>query len=249
MLAFEGITDPNTVAGAPHAWIRIGRSRRMFKLLRRHGVEEAVAVGTMRRMRVWQLRPDLMTILALIRLMFRTGFRLFRFGDDRLLKIVVSEFERYGPRVVGIDTLMINLLATLGPYGAIKPNAEAMRDIALGIEAAREVGARDVGQGAIVRGGEVLDIEDALGTDAMLDRCARQRVDKPSGVLVKVTKPGQQRKVDLPTIGVDTLAGVQRAGLAGIAVEAGGALVVDRAGVIEAADRAGLFVVGVKVGG
>ena len=248
MLAFEGITDPDAVAGAAHAWTRIGQSRRMFKLLRRHGVEEVVAVGTMRRMPLWRLRPDLLTILALLRLMIRSGFRLFRFGDDQILKIIIAEFERYGPRVVGIETVMQNLLATLGPYGALKPDKKARRDIALGIEAAREVGARDVGQGAVVRDGQVLEVEDARGTDAMLARCARHRRDKPGGVLVKVTKPGQQRKVDLPTIGVDTLLEAERAGLAGIAVEAGGALVVDRAGVIEAADRAGLFVVGVEVG-
>jgi len=248
VLAFEGITDPGTVAGAPHAWTRIGQSRRMFKLLRRHGVEEVVAVGTMRRMPLWRLRPDLLTILALLRLMFRSGFRLFRFGDDQILKIIIAEFERYGPRVVGIETVMQNLLATLGPYGALKPDKKARHDIALGIEAAREVGARDVGQGAVVRDGQVLEVEDARGTDAMLARCARHRRDKPGGVLVKVTKPGQQRKIDLPTIGVETLLEAERAGLAGIAVEAGGALVIDRAGVIEAADRAGLFVVGVEVG-
>lgn len=247
MLAFEGITDSGTVTGAPHAWTRIGQSRRMFKLLRRHGVEEIVAVGTMRRMPVWRLRPDLMTIFALLRLMLRFGIKLFRLGDDEILKIIVAEFERYGPRVIGIETVMQDLLATQGPYGALKPNRNDMRDIVLGIDAAREVGARDVGQGAIVRDGEVLEVEDEEGTDAMLARCAQDRRDKPSGVLVKVTKPGQQRKVDLPTIGVDTLKEVERAGLAGIAVEAGGALVVDRAGVIEAADRAGLFVVGVEV--
>ncbi len=248
MLAFDGITDPGTVTGASHAWIRIGQSRRMFKILARHGVEEIVAVGTIQRMSVWRLRPDLMTILALLRLMFRFGFRLFRLGDDETLKIVITEFERYGPRVVGIETVMRDLLATRGPYGAIKPNRKAMDDIALGIETARAVGARDVGQGAIVRDGQVLEVEDAAGTDAMLARCARHRRDKPGGVLVKVTKPGQQRKVDLPTIGIDTLKEAERAGLAGIAVEAGGALVVDRAGVIEAADRAGLFVIGVEVG-
>jgi hypothetical protein len=248
VLAFEGITDAGTVAGAPHAWIRIGQSRRMFKLLRRHGVEEVVAVGTMRRMSLWRLRPDLLMIRGLLRLLLRFGFKLFRLGDDHTLKIIITEFEHYGPRVVGIETVMRNLLATPGPYGALKPNAKAVRDIALGIEAAREVGVRDVGQAAIVRDGKVLEIEDEQGTDAMLARCARHRRDGPGGVLVKVTKPGQQRKVDLPTIGVDTLIGAQRAGLAGIAVEAGGALVVDRAGVIEAADRAGLFVVGVEVG-
>jgi hypothetical protein len=248
VLAFEGITDAGTVAGAPHAWIRIGQSRLMFKLLRRHGVEELVAIGEIRRIPLWRLRPDLLMIRVLLRLMLRFGFKLFHLGDDQTMNIIIAEFERYGPRVVGIETVLQNLLATPGPYGALKPNAKAVRDIALGIEAAREVGARDVGQGAVVRDGQVLEIEDARGTDAMLARCARHRRKKPGGVLVKVTKPGQQRKVDLPTIGVDTLIGAQRAGLAGIAVEAGGALVVDRAGVIEAADRAGLFVVGVEVG-
>jgi len=220
----------------------------MFKLLRRHEVDEVIAIGTIRRMSVWQLRPDLITIIAIFRLVLKLGFRFFRLGDDETLKIVIAEFERRGPPVVGIETIMQDLLATAGAYGANRPNRKAQREIALGVEAAREVGALDVGQGAVVRDGKVLEVEDAEGTDAMLARCARHLEEKPGGVLVKVTKPGQQRKVDLPTIGVDTVMAAQQAGLAGIAVEAGGALVVDRAGVVEAADRAGLFVVGVAVG-
>ncbi|MHA1536470.1 MAG: LpxI family protein [Alphaproteobacteria bacterium] len=247
VLALEGITSADAVAGAPHAWIRIGQGGRMFKLLRRHGVEELVIVGTIRRVSLWRLRPDLFTIHKILRLALKLGFGFLRFGDDRIIKIIIAEVERLGLRVVGIETVLGGLLATAGPYGAARPDKMAQRDIALGIEAAREVGSRDVGQGVVVRGGQVLAREDEQGTDAMLARCVGALGEGSGGVLVKVSKPGQQRKVDLPAIGVDTVREAKRAGLAGIAIESDGALVIDRAGVIEAADRAGIFVIGVEV--
>ena len=112
---------------------------------------------------------------------------------------------------------------------------------------ARQLGLTDIAQGAIVRRGVLLDREDARGTDALLDRCAA--TSEPgsvrSGVLAKAPKPLQDRRVDLPTIGVATLEKASAAGLAGIVGEAGAMLVVDKAAVRDAADRLGLFVVGV----
>jgi hypothetical protein len=92
----------------------------------------------------------------------------------------------------------------------------------------------------------VLGVEAIEGTDALVARCAALSREGPGGVLVKVKKPGQETRVDLPVIGPATVANAAAAGLRGIAVEAGAALVVDRAAVVEAADRAGLFVVGIK---
>ena len=109
------------------------------------------------------------------------------------------------------------------------------------------IGALDVGQGAVVQQGLVLAVEAAEGTDAMLARAAKLRRDGSGGVLVKVRKPGQESRADLPTIGVATVEAAARAGLRGIAVEAGGALVLDSDSVIRAADEAGLFLLGVEV--
>jgi DUF1009 family protein len=131
-------------------------------------------------------------------------------------------------------------LAPLGPLGAHTPDAAAKADIATGLAAARAHGARDLGQAVIAQHGRVVGVEDRDGTDALIRRGNGQ-----GGVLVKLAKPGQERRADLPAIGPATIAAVAAAGLRGIAIEAGATLVLDREAVIAAADRAGIFVVGV----
>jgi DUF1009 family protein len=121
----------------------------------------------------------------------------------------------------------------------------ARADIARGVAVARTLGALDVGQAVVVQHGVVLGVEAIEGTDRLLERCALLRGDGPGGVLVKLAKPGQERRVDLPTIGVETIARAAKAGLRGIAAEAGGTLIVDKDAVIAAADAGGLFVVGI----
>ena len=115
--------------------------------------------------------------------------------------------------------------------------------MARALEVARAIGELDVGQGAVVQQGLVLAVEAAEGTDAMLTRCGPLRRDGGGGVLVKTSKPQQDRRLDLPVIGVSTVEAAAAAGLAGIAVVAGGALVHDSGAVADAADRLGLFVV------
>ncbi|HLI19491.1 MAG TPA: LpxI family protein, partial [Stellaceae bacterium] len=113
------------------------------------------------------------------------------------------------------------------------------------VEAARGLGAEDLGQAVIVRHGEIVDREDADGTDALIRRCGAS--GKGAGaVLVKIAKPGQERRADLPAIGRNTVIGARAAGVRGIAVEAGACLVLDRAAVAAAADEAGIFVVGIS---
>ena len=110
---------------------------------------------------------------------------------------------------------------------------------------ARAIGALDIGQAVVVQQGLVLGVEAIEGTDGLLRRCAGLRRDGPGGVLVKTAKPGQEQRVDRPTIGVRTVILAAEAGLRGIAAEAGATLILDRAEVIRAANEAGLFVVGV----
>ena len=112
---------------------------------------------------------------------------------------------------------------------------------------ARALGALDIGQAVIVQQGHVLGVEAAEGTDRLIERCAGLRLDGEGGVLVKIAKPGQERRIDLPTIGTATVAAAAAAGLRGIAVEAGGALVVDPDRLAAAADEAGLFVIAIAV--
>lgn len=241
VIAFRDQTDPETVVGTPHVWLRLGAAGEALSVLRDRGVGQLVMAGRIRRPSLAALRPDAFAL----KVFAKAG--LAAFGDDGILKALVAALEEEGLAVIGPEDVLADLLATEGTYGSFAPDDAARADIAKGIAVARGLGALDVGQAAVVQQGLVLGVEAIEGTDALLARCGELRREGSGGVLVKVKKPNQERRADLPTIGPDTVAGAARAGLAGIAVEAGGALVVDRAAVIAAADGAGLFVVGVRI--
>lgn len=171
-------------------------------------------------------------------------------GDDALLRAVLAAHEAAGFRVLGADEVMADLLAPAGCWGAAAPNSAHLADIKRGAAVAAAVGAFDIGQGVVVCDGLVLAVEAQEGTDAMLRRVGelpaalRGAPSARRGVLVKRPKPIQERRIDLPTIGVRTLETAAAAGLAGVAVEAGGALAVRRGDIIAFADSEGLFVYG-----
>jgi DUF1009 family protein len=171
-------------------------------------------------------------------------------GDDALLRVLLAEHERAGFRVLGVETVMDGLLAPQGAWGVIAPSAEQRKDILKAAKVAAASGAFDIGQGVVVCDGLVLAVEAQEGTDAMLRRVGelpttvRGTALARRGVLLKRPKPIQERRIDLPTIGVRTIEAAAAAGLAGVAVEAHGALAVRRADIVATANQAGLFVYG-----
>ena len=235
VLAITGAADPVIVKNVPHAWIRLGQAGTGVAILRAHGVRELVMAGGVRRPSPLALRPDWRTLKFFAAL----GWRAL--GDDGLLRAVIHALEAEGLAVVGAESILARDLAPEGPLGKRVPDPSAATDIALGLAAAREHGARDKGQAVVVAAGRVVDREDPDGTDALLRRCKGRAA---GGVVVKTSKPGQERRADLPAIGPDTVAAAAAAGLKGIVVEAGATLLIDRAAIIQAADQAGLFVVG-----
>ncbi len=241
VLALEGQTDPATVVGVDHAWVRLGQARPTLEALHGAGVEELVLIGPVKRPGLNEIGFDLRSAQFLAKV---TAQGL---GEDGLLSAVVRVHEDEGFTVIGADQVQADLLAPRGPIGAKRPDAQAESDIARGLEVLRALGAVDVGQAVVVQQGIVIGVEAAEGTDALLARCPGLAREGPGGVLVKIRKPGQERRVDLPTLGTETVAGAVRAGLRGIAVEAGGSLIVDRAAVAAAADAAGIFLWGIDV--
>ena len=239
VVAIEGQTDPATVAGADHLWIRIGQSERALRALRAAGARELVLVGAVKRPSMTELRPDRLTFKFLARIGFNS------LGDDGLLGAVVKGLEAEGFVLRGVEEFLHDLLAAEGCFGRLRPDEAAWRDIRRGIAVVRAMGAADVGQATVIQDGLVLGVEALEGTDALLARCGLLRRAGPGGVLVKLRKPGQERRADLPTIGTATVERAAAAGLRGIAVEAGGTLVVDAPAVVAAADRAGLFLIGI----
>jgi DUF1009 family protein len=243
VLAFEGETEPGAVDGVPHQWVPLGAVGRTLGALRAAGSEEVVMIGPVRRPSFATMRLDWRGMQLLGKLGLRAGR-----GDDRLFQAIVGELEAEGFRVVGADEVMGTLLAPAGLLTRAAPDDAARRDIAQGVEVAARLGALDIGQAVVVQHGLVLGVEAVEGTDRLLARCAGLRREGPGGVLVKLKKPKQERRADLPTIGPATVRAAAAAGLEGIAVEAGQCLIIDQQSVVEHADRDGLFVLGVDVG-
>lgn len=239
VVAFEGIARAEDIDAASHAWVHLGKVKRTLELLHEADVEEVVLAGPVGRPSLRSLRLDGRARKLLMKLGWGAS------GDNRLLSLLVDELEGEGFRVVGVDDILTDLVAPLGPIGSLEPDTDARADIAVAARVARALGALDIGQAVVAQQGVVLGVEAVEGTDALLARCAKLRREGPGGVLVKLKKPGQERRADLPTIGPRTVEAAQRAGLSGIAVEAAGALVIDQTAVAAAANAAGMFVVGI----
>lgn len=163
-------------------------------------------------------------------------------GDDGLLRAIKDKLESVGFRVIGAHEFLADMVAPEGLLTRAEPQPSHHQDIELGVRHARAVGRLDIGQAVIVQSGLTLAVEAIEGTDAMLLRAAELRRQGPGGVLVKLCKPQQDRRLDLPTIGVDTVRRAHAAGLSGIVIEAGRTLIVDRDRAVGRADEAGLFI-------
>ena len=247
VLALRGSCD-NWVSNFSHEWVALGESGKAFKALKSGDVGDVILVGKVERPKFSEIKLDAKSVMLAPRVM-AAALR----GDDALLRSLVDLFEREGFRVVGASEAAPNLIADVGRLGKVAPTTAQEVDIALAFRVVRALGEHDVGQAAIVCNGLTLAVEAAEGTDAMIARVAslpehiRGTTAKRRGVLAKAPKPVQDRKTDLPVIGVQTIRNVAAVGLAGVAIEAGGALIVDKRAVGEEADRLGLFVVGVAV--
>ncbi len=238
-VALEGYAELGLLAAYPHASARLGAAGRVLGLLRANACRDVVLIGPVRRPNLLHLRPD----AEGARLLARIGRAAFA-GDDGLLAAIVRVLGEEGFRVVGAHEVLTEAVGPRGLLSAAAPDAEAMADIARAAAVARALGTVDVGQGCVVQGGIVLAVEAIEGTDAMLARAAGLRRAGPGGVLVKLVKPGQDRRADLPTLGPRTVEAAAAAGLRGIAFEAGGTLFTDRASCVARADAAGLFLLG-----
>ncbi len=232
----EGWAEPADFSHVPHVVVRVGAGGYAIEQFRAHGVRQIVMCGRAQRPSLMAIRPD----AGMARMLVRVGIAAWQ-GDDGLLKAVVRILEEDGFEVVPSQAIVRDILPEPGLLGATAPGELARGDIRRGIAVVRALGAADVGQCAVVQQGLVLGVEAIEGTDALLARCAGLRREGPGGVLVKLVKPGQDRRVDLPTIGPVTVAGAAGAGLVGIAIEARGTIVVDRPATVAAADAAGLF--------
>ncbi len=235
VLRLKGIAAPQLEAH-PGAEIALGRLGAALAVLRRAGCDRLLFVGKVIRPRWRDLSLDWTGFRGLLRVLTGWGH------DDRLHRAISALFEEQGIKVVGPADVWPDLLAPIGVLSSRLPSEADEADIAVASAAALQVGLTDRGQGAVARNGAVLLVEDRDHTDGLLRRV--EASDGKGGVLVKLAKPQQDRRLDLPVIGPETVAAAARARLSGIAIEAGAAILARREEMIAAADAAGLFIVG-----
>ncbi len=245
--AVKGFCDPARVADVRHHWIAVGQLGRLVRLMRLETCRDVIFIGGMIRPALREVRLDWETLRALPEI----GAAL-RGGDDHLLKGVSRLFETRGFRLLGLRDIAPDLLMPEGCMTKSAPDDEAIADIAKGRDVLAAISPFDVGQGVVVVNNHPVAVEDIEGTDALLARVARLRdigrlrASPGRGVLVKAPKKGQDLRFDLPALGPRTIEGVAKAGLAGIAIVAGHTVVAEPQAMVEAADRAGIFVIGLS---
>lgn len=222
-----------------HEWIRIGQAGTGFKRFKEEGVKEIVLIGTIKRPTLAELVPDFRTAAFFAKL----GAKAL--GDDGILRALVKEIEGEGMKVIGIQEVVPDLLARGGVLTKKKPDKEDEEDIRRGVEVAFELGKLDVGQSVVTQQGLVLGVEGIEGTDKLICRCADYVRKGKAPVLVKLRKPEQDMRIDLPTIGTRTVENAHQSGFKGIAVHAGNTLIVNEAEVIKLADKYGMFIKGI----
>jgi DUF1009 family protein len=236
-------------ADFPHAWCGLGEPGKALKLLRQAGADDVLLAGRVDRPKFSELKLDAKGVLLLPRVIAAAAR-----GDDALLRFMAGLFADAGFRPVGVAEAAPGLVCGEGPLGRHAPDERQQADIVQGFAIVRALGALDVGQAAAVCEGLALAVEAAEGTDAMIARIGTLRealrgtAGHRRGVLVKALKPTQDALTDMPVIGVSTVRGAASVHLAGIALEAGAALILDKAAVAAEADRLGLFVTGVALG-
>lgn len=243
IVAIQGEADPE-IERFPHTWIKWGEVGKVFSALDKNGCKDVVIIGGVARPHIKNVRIDFGAVKALpFLLSLRKG------GDDRILSRIVRFFEQNGYRVHGAGDVLPELLVPEGTLTRRSPSAEDKADMALAFEVVRALGRFDIGQGAVIASGYVLAVEAAEGTDAMLERCAEIKRRGRShgtgpGVLVKAPKPGQEERVDMPTIGPETMLNAAAAGLSGVAVAARRVLIADYNRTLEIANDRKLFIYG-----
>jgi len=214
-------------------WLHLGQLKRLIKFFKTHRIEEAVMVGAIKKTRMFvDIRPDTKA-LALLAAMAHTH-------DDGILRAFADALEKEGIRIRASTFLLPDLLAPEGHWTRRQPTAAEQADIDLGWHVAKAIGSLDIGQCVVIAKGSVLAVEAIDGTDATIARGGR--LGRGKAVVVKVCKPQQDTRFDVPAVGARTIDSMHRAGARVLAIEAGHAVVFDRVEMIRRADRYGIAI-------
>jgi hypothetical protein len=235
-VAHKGESDPaleRAVDGVQ--WVRVGQIGKILDALKGAGVRRAAMAGGIAKVRFFSgARPDWLALKLVA--------QVRDFSDDKLLRFIAEVFEKEGVRIVPPSQFMPDRIARKGLYTRRAPGAGEQRDLEYGLQLARRFGELDIGQTVVVRQGIVLAVEAIEGTDACIRRGGE--LARGGAVVVKVAKPGQDTRFDLPAVGPETVRAMREAGATALGIEAGAALVLDEPELVRRADKAKVAVVG-----
>jgi DUF1009 family protein len=228
-VGYEGETDPLL---AQHVeameWLYLGQIKRMLKFFRQHDITDGVMIGGITKTRMFtNVRPDIKAIALM------AGMR--HTHDDAILRAFADLLEKEGVRIHASTFLLPEILAPEGVWTARKPSRTESEDMRLGWRIAKRIGDLDIGQCVVIAGGSVMAVEAIEGTDAAITRAGS--LCKGQAVVVKVCKPNQDTRFDIPAVGMGTIETMQKANIKALAIEAGKAVVFDRDLMIQKANQ------------
>jgi DUF1009 family protein len=239
VIGVRGDADPALAEEADSLdWVYAGQLGRTIKLLKKHGADRVVFAGQIKPGRLFKgLRPDLRTVKLL------AGLR--RRNAESIFSALAAEFERDGITVLPATTFLEPALAPAGTIGRRRLSGKARADVEYGVSVARRVSAMDIGQTVVVKEGTVLAVEAFEGTDRAIRRGGE--LGRGGVTVVKVAKPGQDMRFDVPCIGMRSVESLIAAGASVVAVQAGSTLLLEREKVVAALDDAGIVLYGFTV--
>lgn len=234
-VAHEGETDPLLAEKVDEiAWIKLGQLGHLLKVLKKAGVTKTVMAGTINKKKMFEnVRPDLRGLTLMSKLAI--------FHDDDILRAVAGELQREGIHIVSSAEHLPELLAPRGNLTRRKPNQEEREDVEFGWKIAKDLGRLDIGQCVVVRRKTVLAMEAIEGTNETILRGGK--LAKEKAVVVKVSKPNQDMRFDVPAVGPDTIEVMAQVKASVLAIEAGKTLIFDKLGMISYADRSRIVIV------
>ena len=239
-VAYLNEADPNLADYVEEiVWLHLGKVNQLIQFFKKHEIEAAVMMGAIRKTSLFKdLKPDLKA-LSMIAGMRHTH-------DDGVLRAFADCLEKNGIQVKPSTYLLPDLLAEPGCWTKRKPSRSEKMDIQLGWTLAKEIGRMDIGQCVVVGGGSILAVEAIDGTDATIRRGGE--LGHGNAVVVKVCKPIQDERFDVPAVGVQTIQSMRESNTRLLAVEAGKAVVFDKEAMVSAADEAGICIVALENG-
>ncbi len=239
IIAIDGFADPDLIEGKTGTTIALGSAGKMISYLKKNSVTDLVVTGRVSRPDLMRLKPDARGMVVIAKIMMKK-----KIGDDALLRIVKAEIEKDGFKLRAVQEFVPEILTPEGLLTKTPIPLEAIESVEVGFQAARDHGAKDLGQSVIVQNGSIIGLETERGTNALIREAGKNKQSGLGPILVKTCKPQQEKALDLPTVGISTAREVQAAGFSGIVLQAHDTILLDREEVIEFCDAHGLFLYG-----